>query len=99
MDQIVSNIGRKNNLTLCGVFRGQALDQGVMLRGVNKIVTGKQVFMNDEPGFSGQRLRLLISCSLYKKQYLIIIEFKKIVSTAFSQNLEYKCINCFKNQG
>lgn len=38
--QIVSQIGRKNNCTFCGVFRRQALDRGAMLLGVNKIVTG-----------------------------------------------------------
>lgn len=40
MDQIVSQVGRKNNCTFCGVFRRQALDRGAMLLGVNKIVTG-----------------------------------------------------------
>ena len=38
--QIVSQVGRKNNCTFCGVFRRQALDRGAMLLGVNKIVTG-----------------------------------------------------------
>ena len=38
--QIVSQVGRKNNCTFCGVFRRQALDRGALLLGVNKIVTG-----------------------------------------------------------
>ena len=40
MDAIVSEIGRKNNCTFCGVFRRQALDRGAALLGCNKIVTG-----------------------------------------------------------
>jgi cytoplasmic tRNA 2-thiolation protein 1 len=40
MDEIVREIGRKNNCTFCGVFRRQALDRGAVLLGVNKIVTG-----------------------------------------------------------
>lgn len=40
MDEIVSEIGLKNNCTFCGVFRRQALDRGAVLMGCNKIVTG-----------------------------------------------------------
>ncbi|XP_019637863.1 PREDICTED: cytoplasmic tRNA 2-thiolation protein 1-like [Branchiostoma belcheri] len=40
MDEIVRQIGLKNNCTFCGVFRRQALDRGAMMLGVNKIVTG-----------------------------------------------------------
>lgn len=40
MDSIVSQIGRKNNCTYCGVFRRQALDRGAALLGVDHIVTG-----------------------------------------------------------
>jgi len=40
MDAIVQKIGLKNNCTFCGVFWQQALDRGVMLLGVDKIVTG-----------------------------------------------------------
>lgn len=40
MDQIVSNVGRKNNCTFCGVFRRQALDRGAASLGCNMIVTG-----------------------------------------------------------
>ncbi|KAM7315142.1 cytoplasmic tRNA 2-thiolation protein 1 [Ixodes scapularis] len=40
MDAIVSQIGRKNNCTFCGVFRRQALDRGASKLGVNKMVTG-----------------------------------------------------------
>ncbi|XP_014231639.1 uncharacterized protein LOC106655627 [Trichogramma pretiosum] len=40
MDDIVKQIGRKNNCTFCGVFRRQALDRGAELIGANVIVTG-----------------------------------------------------------
>lgn len=40
MDQIVSQIGNKNNCTYCGVFRRQALDRGAVKLGIKHIVTG-----------------------------------------------------------
>ncbi|XP_065209177.1 cytoplasmic tRNA 2-thiolation protein 1 [Planococcus citri] len=40
MDNIVKQIGRKNNCTFCGVFRRQALDRGAAMLGVNCLVTG-----------------------------------------------------------
>ncbi|KAI9317570.1 cytoplasmic tRNA 2-thiolation protein 1 [Dichotomocladium elegans] len=40
MDEIVKEVGRKNNCTFCGVFRRQALDRGSVMLGVNHIVTG-----------------------------------------------------------
>ena len=40
MDDIVKQIGLKNNCTFCGVFRRQALDRGAMMLKVDKIVTG-----------------------------------------------------------
>lgn len=40
MDEIVAQIGRKNNCTFCGVFRRQALDRGAALLGVKCIATG-----------------------------------------------------------
>ncbi|OMH81202.1 Cytoplasmic tRNA 2-thiolation protein 1 [Zancudomyces culisetae] len=40
MDDIVQEIGRKNNCTFCGVFRRQALDRGALLIRANHIVTG-----------------------------------------------------------
>lgn len=40
MDRIVKVIGLKNNCTICGVFRRQALDRGATLIGCNKLVTG-----------------------------------------------------------
>lgn len=40
MDAIVSEIGKKNNCTFCGVFRRQALDRGAATLAVDHIVTG-----------------------------------------------------------
>ena len=40
MDEIVRQIGNKNNCTFCGVFRRQALDRGAVLMEANKIATG-----------------------------------------------------------
>ncbi|KAG1474795.1 hypothetical protein G6F56_000130 [Rhizopus delemar] len=40
MDEIVSEVGRKNNCTYCGVFRRQALDRGSAMLGIQHIVTG-----------------------------------------------------------
>ena len=40
MDAIVSQVGRKNNCTFCGVFRRQALDRGAAMLDVDHIVTG-----------------------------------------------------------
>lgn len=40
MDEIVAEIGKKNNCTFCGVFRRQALDRGAALLEVDCIATG-----------------------------------------------------------
>lgn len=40
MDDIVKEIGLKNNCTFCGVFRRQALDRGAMQLNCDVIVTG-----------------------------------------------------------
>ena len=40
MDEIVKQIGKKNNCTFCGVFRRQALDRGAKMIKANKVVTG-----------------------------------------------------------
>lgn len=40
MDEIVKEIGTKNNCTFCGVFRRQALDRGAALMNANKVATG-----------------------------------------------------------
>jgi cytoplasmic tRNA 2-thiolation protein 1 len=55
MDAIVSQVGKKNNCTFCGVFRRQALDRGAAMLAVDHIVTGhnaddiaETVLMNSE---------------------------------------------------
>ncbi|KAL3689290.1 hypothetical protein R1sor_015599 [Riccia sorocarpa] len=40
MDDIVREIGRKNNCTFCGVFRRQALDRGAFMMKADKMATG-----------------------------------------------------------
>lgn len=40
MDDIVKQVGTKNNCTFCGVFRRQALDRGAAALGVDHIITG-----------------------------------------------------------
>ncbi|XP_043188421.1 cytoplasmic tRNA 2-thiolation protein 1-like [Amphibalanus amphitrite] len=40
MDDIVKQVGLRNNCTFCGVFRRQALDRGAAQLGVDQIVTG-----------------------------------------------------------
>jgi cytoplasmic tRNA 2-thiolation protein 1 len=40
MDEIVQEIGTKNNCTFCGVFRRQALDRGALHLRVDHVVTG-----------------------------------------------------------
>ncbi|KAK9819858.1 hypothetical protein WJX72_003380 [[Myrmecia] bisecta] len=40
MDEIVKEVGMKNNCTFCGVFRRQALDRGAALLRADKIATG-----------------------------------------------------------
>ncbi|PWN94014.1 cytoplasmic tRNA 2-thiolation protein 1 [Acaromyces ingoldii] len=40
MDEIVRQVGMKNNCTFCGVFRRQALDRGAAAMQVDHIVTG-----------------------------------------------------------
>jgi cytoplasmic tRNA 2-thiolation protein 1 len=55
MDAIVSQVGKKNNCTFCGVFRRQALDRGAANLNVDHVVTGhnaddiaETVLMNSE---------------------------------------------------
>eukprot|EP01024_Parvocaulis_polyphysoides_P036394 TRINITY_DN3236_c1_g2_i1.p1 TRINITY_DN3236_c1_g2~~TRINITY_DN3236_c1_g2_i1.p1 ORF type:complete len:410 (+),score=54.11 TRINITY_DN3236_c1_g2_i1:174-1232(+) len=40
MDEIVKQIGTKNNCTFCGVFRRQALDRGAVALKADKLATG-----------------------------------------------------------
>ncbi|SBS87335.1 PP-loop family protein, putative [Plasmodium malariae] len=40
MDDVVNFIGKKNNCTVCGVFRRQAMEKGALLFNATKLVTG-----------------------------------------------------------
>ncbi|KAG1653545.1 hypothetical protein FOA52_009019 [Chlamydomonas sp. UWO 241] len=40
MDEIVAQVGTRNNCTFCGVFRRQALDRGAQLLCATKVATG-----------------------------------------------------------
>ena len=40
MDEIVKQIGTRNNCTFCGVFRRQALDRGAYMLKADKVATG-----------------------------------------------------------
>jgi len=40
MDEIVKEVGLKNNCTFCGVFRRQALDRGAAMLGIHHVITG-----------------------------------------------------------
>jgi cytoplasmic tRNA 2-thiolation protein 1 len=64
MDKVVSQIGKKNNCTYCGVFRRQALDRGAAVLGVDHILTGhnaddiaETVLMNSERTLLRRRIK------------------------------------------
>lgn len=83
MDDIVKEVGLKNNCTFCGVFRRQALDRGAVMLGVDHIVTGhnaddiaETVLMNSE-FWSGM-------CSLFDRTaFLFWIRNIPLVTTWF----------------
>ena len=68
MDAIVSEIGKKNNCTFCGVFRRQALDRGASALHVDHIVTGhnaddiaETVLMNSKLAYIGYILAVVLT--------------------------------------
>eukprot|EP01133_Synstelium_polycarpum_P011007 gene11007-12828_t len=84
MDDIVKEIGLKNNCTFCGVFRRQALDRGAVLLGANKIVTGhnaddiaETVLMNFT-GSEGALPRSKPFKYTYQKEIVMYAYFKKL---------------------
>jgi len=64
MDEIVKEIGRKNNCTFCGVFRRQALDRGAMLVGAEKIATGHNADDIAETVLMNSRLCLFLMLAM-----------------------------------
>lgn len=106
MDEIVKEVGLKNNCTFCGVFRRQALDRGANMLKVDHIVTGhnaddiaETVLMNIMRG-DYSRLR---RCTLIKtatndtiprsKPFKYTYE-KEIVMYAYFKKLDYFSTEC-----
>eukprot|EP00276_Gloeochaete_wittrockiana_P005087 CAMPEP_0184656072 /NCGR_PEP_ID=MMETSP0308-20130426/15507_1 /TAXON_ID=38269 /ORGANISM="Gloeochaete witrockiana, Strain SAG 46.84" /LENGTH=188 /DNA_ID=CAMNT_0027092995 /DNA_START=465 /DNA_END=1031 /DNA_ORIENTATION=- len=106
MDEIVKEIGLKNNCTFCGVFRRQALDRGAMLLKADKIATGhnaddmaETVLMNILRGDIG-RLRRCVSIVTGAdgamprcKPFKYTYE-KEIVMYAYFKKLDYFSTEC-----
>ena len=106
MDDIVAQIGLKNNCTFCGVFRRQALDRGAVLLNANKIVTGhnaddiaETVFLNVLRGDFPRLTRCTNSITGEEstlprcKPFKYTYE-KEIVMYAFHKKLDYFATEC-----
>jgi len=106
MDDIVAQIGLRNNCTFCGVFRRQALDRGAVLLNANKIVTGhnaddiaETVFLNVLRGDFPRLTRCTNSITGEEsalprcKPFKYTYE-KEIVMYAFHKKLDYFATEC-----
>jgi cytoplasmic tRNA 2-thiolation protein 1 len=106
MDDIVAQIGLKNNCTFCGVFRRQALDRGAVLLKANKIVTGhnaddiaETVFLNVLRGDFPRLTRCTNSITgedsaLPRCKPFKYTYEKEIVMYAFHKRLDYFATEC-----
>lgn len=106
MDEIVTQIGLRNNCTFCGVFRRQALDRGAVLLNANKIVTGhnaddiaETVFLNVLRGDFPRLTRCTNSITgedsaLPRCKPFKYTYEKEIVMYAFHKKLDYFATEC-----
>lgn len=101
MDEIVAQIGTKNNCTFCGVFRRQALDRGAALIGADKIATGHNAddmaetvllnFLRADTARLGRCHSIITGQegSLPRVKPLKYVYEKEIVMYAYFKNLDY----------